>query len=62
MKLCIPEMEEIGDFLDQFVRDLQNRGLLSQGNYLNSMMSSDGMFVSRTSSIGKEFIAYISKD
>lgn len=47
-------------FYDQLVRDLQARGLLSEG-WLHTMMTATGMFASRTTDLGKSFLAFISE-
>lgn len=58
---CFPEIRGNRDFYEQLVRDLQAAGLIGQGSFLNVTMTGGGMLASRTSPIGKQFIAFISK-
>lgn len=61
IEYCLPELRANKDFYEQLVRDLQVGGLLVQGNYVHTTMTSSGMLGSRTSGMGKEFMAFISK-
>lgn len=57
---CVPELAHNNDLSIQIYRDLQNRGLLEQGTGLNVSMTQEGLLSRRTSSLGKEFLKFIS--
>lgn len=59
---CFPALRGKREVYEQVVRDLQARGLIHQGQFLNTTMSGTGMVESRTTEIGKFFIAYVSED
>ena len=59
INLCFPALQDKGEFCEQVIRDLQSEGLLVQGSYLNTMMTSSGMLASRTSNTGKTFVRFI---
>ena len=59
---CLPDLRGNRDFYDQLIRDLQGGGLVGQGSFVHVTMSGGGMLESRTSTMGKEFISYISKN
>jgi len=55
-----PELKDRRDFYGQLVIDLFSRGLMSSdNNSLHTTMTSHGMFESRTTNMGKQFIKYI---
>lgn len=55
-----PELVDRRDFYHLVVNDLYNRGLMgSDARVLNVQMSSDGMFASRTTDRGKQFLKFI---
>lgn len=56
---CFPDLRGKRDLYDQLVQDLQVAGLVAQGSYMHGMMTSQGMMASRTTSIGKRFLAFI---
>jgi hypothetical protein len=58
---CLPELKANRDFYDQLIRDFQAGGLVGQGNFVHVTMTGGGLLESRTSGMGKEFIAFISK-
>lgn len=45
--------------VEKIVKDLQNDGVLRNGDFLNVTMTSDGMAASRTTKLGNEFLDYI---
>ncbi len=53
-----PELRERRDFYDQIVKDLFVRGLMNIES-LHVTMTSQGMFASRTTDMGKQFINFI---
>ncbi|MDO8207415.1 MAG: hypothetical protein Q7T38_06295, partial [Gallionella sp.] len=59
---CFPSLRGKQEIYEQVVRDLQARGLIHQGQFLNLTMTGTGMVESRTTDIGKTFIAYVSED
>jgi hypothetical protein len=56
---AFPELKEKPDFAQQIIRDLSARGLSSDWDSMNVMGSRSGMFASRTTSIGKQFLEFI---
>ncbi len=62
IKHCFPTLSGRSEIYEQIVRDLQTRGLLQQGQFLNGAMTGSGMVASRTTEIGRAFIAYTSED
>lgn len=60
LEYCFPVLAEQKDLYSQMVKDLQSAGLASSGSYMTSYMSNDGVLSSRTTAIGKRFIAFIS--
>jgi hypothetical protein len=58
---CFPDFVNKRDIYDQLVQDLQTEGLATVGSYLHMMMTKDGMLATRTSSLGKRFLAFVSK-
>lgn len=59
---CFPALRGRREVYEQLVRDLQARGLIHQGQFLNVTMTGNGMVESRTTQMGKAFIAYVSED
>jgi hypothetical protein len=60
LEYCFPEIRKPAEFYNQIFRDLQVRGLLAQGQYLNATMTVEGMFQSRTTELGRSFLSFIS--
>lgn len=58
---CLPAVRGRREICEQIVRDLQARGLIHQGQFLNVTMTGNGMVESRTTEMGKAFIAYVSE-
>jgi hypothetical protein len=54
-----PELREHQDFYTQIVKDLSDRGLMSNGGSLGVLMTAGGMLSSRTTRVGKRFIEFI---
>lgn len=59
---CFPHLRGKRQIYGQLVRDLQAKGLIHQGEFLNLTMTGRGMVKSRTTEIGQKFIAYISEE
>jgi hypothetical protein len=60
LKSAFSELADKSDFYRQVVKDLSDRGLMSNGQSLNTMMTYGGAVASRTTSSGKSFIRFIS--
>lgn len=58
---AFPELKNKREIYDQLTADLQSRGLLNNGSFLHVMMTNSGIFASRTTQIGKQFLHYIRK-
>lgn len=56
---AFPELKKNRDFAKQLIRDLSVRGLASDWDSMNVMTSRYGMFASRTTSIGKQFLEFV---
>ena len=54
-----PELRDREALVDRVVKDLFNDGVMNSDN-LNVMMTSQGMFASRTTRLGREFLMFIS--
>ena len=55
---AFPELKNERDFYDQVVKDLYSRGLMGL-EQLQTTMTAQGIYASRTTSAGKEFIQFI---
>ena len=55
---AFPELQEKRQLYDIFIKDLYSRGLLSTDS-LHTMVTGKGILASRTTKIGKQFIAFI---
>ena len=53
-----PELQGRREFYDQLVKDLFSRGLMTTDS-LHTMMPEQGMFASRTTAMGKQFMKFI---
>ena len=58
---CYPELRHQQEFYEQIVRDLQSRGLIHQGQFLNTTMTGSGMVEARTSGFANNFLAFIAR-
>jgi len=58
---CFPDLNGQSGFYVQLVRDLQSRGLIHQGEFLNTTMTGRGMLEARTTPFGRAFLVYISE-
>lgn len=56
---ALPELCKNMDMVQKLVRDLQQDGLIQQGDFLNTTMSAQGMVTPRTTAFGNEFLDYI---
>lgn len=59
---CFPALRGKREVYEQVARDLQAHGLIHQGQFLNIMMTGNGMVEPRTTDIGRTFITYVSED
>ena len=57
-----PELCENTDLILKIVNDLQMDGLMARGNYMNTMMTENGMLAPRTTKMGNDFLNYILTD
>jgi len=57
---AFPELKNKRQFYDQIVKELFSDGLLNSDSFLHTTMTEQGMFASRTTEIGKQFLGYIS--
>lgn len=57
---CVPALRGRREVYEQLVRDLQARGLIGQGQFLNVTMSGQGMVQARATDFGRAFLTYIS--
>ena len=60
LESAIPELKGKRDFYDQIVKELYSNGLLNSDTFLHTTMTDQGMFASRTTAMGKQFLAFIS--
>jgi len=58
LELAFTELSGKQELYDQFVKDLFSRGLMST-DQLHTMMTEGGMFASRITSMGQQFIRFI---
>lgn len=60
MNAAFPELEKNREFARQLIRDLYSRDLISADiSDMNTMMSKAGMYSSNTTSLGKQFLSFI---
>jgi hypothetical protein len=57
---CMPELAGRRGFYDTILASLEQRGLLGSGG-IHTMTSGPGLFSSRTTTIGKEFLHFVSR-
>jgi len=60
LEFAMPELKGKREFYDQIVKELYSDGLLNSDTFLHTTMTDQGMFASRTTAIGKQFLAFIS--
>ena len=58
---CLPDLRNQREFYEQIVRDLQSRGLIHQGQFLNTTMTGRGMVEARTTGLANSFLTFISR-
>ncbi len=61
LEQSMPELAGQRGFYDQIVSDLQQRGLMAKVE-IHTMMTANGMFSSRTTPLGREFLRFISQN
>ncbi len=59
---AMPELKGKRQFYDMIVNDLYSIGLINSDSFLHSTMTENGMFASRTTEMGKQFLEYISEN
>jgi hypothetical protein len=59
LEVALPELAGHRDFYDQIVYDLKQRGLMSNVD-IHTSMTRHGMFQPRTTTLGSEFLRFIS--
>lgn len=59
---CVPILRGRRELYEQVVRDLQGRGLVLQGQFLNVTMTGHGMVQRRTTDLGRAFLTFISDE
>ena len=62
LRPVFPELCQNVDLVVKIVNDLQMDGLMSRGNYMNTTMTSNGVFASRTTELGNNFLKFILLD
>jgi len=55
-----PHMSARIDLVDKIVTDLQNEGMLLNGNYMHTTMTNSGIYTKRTTKLGDDFLKFIS--
>jgi hypothetical protein len=61
LEQSMPELAGQGTFYNQLVSDLEQRGLLAGGG-IHTTMTAQGMFSSRTTPLGRQFLQFISRE
>jgi hypothetical protein len=61
LESSIPELSGRRPFYDLLISDLSQRGLLTSGDWSHTTMSLQGIVASRTTDLGREFLAFISR-
>lgn len=56
---AFPELGSNKDFAEQLIRDLSARGLSADWDNMNKILTRGGMFSPRTTSLGKQFLEFI---
>ncbi len=59
LEVTFPELKNKRNFYDQIVKELFSDGLLNSDTFLHTTMTEQGMFASRTTEMGKAFLAFI---
>lgn len=61
LEFAIPELKGRRAFYDQIVKELFSDGLLNSDTFMHTTMTDQGMFASRTTEMGKQFLDFISE-
>ncbi len=61
LEFAIPELKGRRAFYDQIVKELYSDGLLNSDTFMHTTMTDQGMFASRTTEMGKQFLDFISQ-
>ncbi|MDD5189149.1 MAG: hypothetical protein PHF57_13165 [Methanoregula sp.] len=59
LEFTFPDLQNRREFYDQIVKELYSNGLLNSDTFLHTTMTDQGMFASRTTEMGKKFLAFI---
>ena len=59
LEITFPELKNKREFYDQIVKELFSNGMLNSDTFLHTTMTDQGMFASRTTDMGKQFLAFI---
>lgn len=59
VEYCFPQLSEEKELWRQIAKDLQSSGLLTEGSYMNAMMTNDGVMLPRSTQFGHKFICFI---
>lgn len=62
LEYAIPDIKGQRKFYDQIVKELFSDGLLNSDTFMHTTMTDQGMFASRTTDMGKQFLAFISRN
>ena len=55
------QMADRKDLVYKIIKDLQNDGMLSNGDFMNTTMSVSGIYAKRTTNLGDGFLKFISQ-
>ena len=55
------QMADRKDLVYKIIKDLQNDGMLSNGDFMNTTMSVSGIYAKRTTNLGDGFLRFISR-
>ncbi|HET7337699.1 MAG TPA: hypothetical protein VFJ23_07395 [Candidatus Nitrosotalea sp.] len=56
---AFPELRDNKEFYSLIVKDLQAKGFINSGDFLNVSMSSSGVYASRINEIGRKFLKFV---
>jgi hypothetical protein len=59
LEVTFPQLKNKRAFYDQIVKELFSNGMLDSDTFLHTTMTDQGMFASRTTEMGKQFLAFI---
>jgi hypothetical protein len=59
LEATFPQLKNKREFYDQIVKELFSNGMLDSDTFLHTTMTDQGMFASRTTEMGKQFLDFI---